>query len=158
MKNHAPTESFGFLLHDTARMLRRRFDQQARSLGLTRAQWQLLAVLARNEGLNQAQLAERMELEPISLCRLVDRMEEGGWVRRRPDPGDRRARLIFMTRRATERLPEMRAMAEEVYAEALEGLPPETRTLLMDALAHVRGNLARRNGDEQPPAQTAAKA
>src|SRR3954463_13030008 len=97
---HNMEQSLGFLISDTARLMRRRFDQKARHLGLTRAQWQVLAHLARNEGINQVGLAELLDVEPITLCRQIDRMEEGGWVVRRPDPGDRRARLLFMTEKA----------------------------------------------------------
>jgi MarR family transcriptional regulator for hemolysin len=93
-----PERSFGFLLHDIARLMRKIFDQRARSLGLSRAQWQLLVHLSRHEGINQSGLAEILEIENITLGRLVDRMEEAGWVERRADPGDRRARLLFTRR------------------------------------------------------------
>ena len=82
---------FGFLLHDIARLMRKRFDARARESGLTRAQWQVLAFLRVREGVNQAALAEALDLEPITVGRLIDRMEEAGWVERRPDAGDRRA-------------------------------------------------------------------
>lgn len=146
--------SLGFLLNDAARLLRRRFDQKARHLGLTRAQWQLLAHLARNEGINQAGLAELLDLEPISLCRLADRMAEGGWIERRPDPADRRARRLFMTAKARPMVARMRALAEEVYAEALVGLDGPERAALLAALDRVRGNLAERRGE--PPAEAVA--
>ena len=81
-----PERSFGFLLHDIARLLRKRFDQRARALGLSRSQWQVLAHLSRHEGINQSGLAEILEIENITLGRLVDRMGEAGWVERRPDP------------------------------------------------------------------------
>src|SRR5207302_9486649 len=91
MTRHELDSSFGFLLHDIARLMRKRFDQRARNLNLTRAQWQVVAHLARHEGINQAGLAEIIEIEPITLGRLIDRMEEAGWVERRPNPSDRRA-------------------------------------------------------------------
>lgn len=146
MTQPAP-ETFGFLLSDAARLLRRRFDQKARRLGLTRAQWQLLARLARSEGTNQAALADLMEVEPITLCRLLDRMEEGGWVERRPDPADRRARLLYMTDKARPVLEEMRALADGVYEEALAGLSAEACAALLSALRLVRSNLSDRQGD-----------
>jgi DNA-binding MarR family transcriptional regulator len=141
MPDHVPPPSLGFLLSDTARLMRRRFDQKARPLGLTRAQWQVLAHLARHEGINQAGLAELLDLEPITVCRLVDRMEEGGWVERRPDPNDRRARLLYMTAKARPVIEELRALAEELYAEALAGLPAAARTQLIGLLTQVRQNL-----------------
>lgn len=146
MTRPAP-DTFGFLLSDAARLLRRRFDQKARRLGLTRAQWQLLARLARNEGTHQAALADLMEVEPITLCRLLDRMEEGGWVERRPDPADRRARLLYMTDKARPVIEEMRALADGVYEEALAGLPAEAREALLSALRLVRSNLSDRQGE-----------
>jgi len=135
-------DSFGFLLSDTARMLRRRFDHKARVLGLSRAQWQVLAHLTRHEGLNQAELADLLELKPISLCRLIDRMEEGRWVARTVDPNDRRAKLIFMTDKARGIFSQMRVMADEIYSEALDGLPEGVRAQLMSSLSHIRANLA----------------
>jgi DNA-binding MarR family transcriptional regulator len=134
--------SLGFLLSDSARLMRRHFDQRARGLGLTRAQWQVLAYLARHEGINQVGLADLLDLEPITLCRLVDRMEEGGWVTRRPDPGDRRARLLFMTEKAKPVIVQMRGLAEEIYAEAQAGMSEADKSQLICLLAHVRANLA----------------
>src|SRR3984885_12500361 len=114
--------SFGFLLHDIARLLRKRYEQRARPLlGLTRAQWQLLAHLNRHEGINQSGLAEILELEPITVGRIVDRMEEAGWVSRRPDPADRRAHRLYMTDRARPVLTGIMALGEELLGEALAG-------------------------------------
>jgi MarR family transcriptional regulator, transcriptional regulator for hemolysin len=138
--------SFGFLLHDIARLMRKRFDQRARGLGLTRAQWQVLAHLARHEGINQAGLAEILEIEPITLGRLIDRMEEAGWVERRPDPGDRRARLLYTTEKVAPVMERMRELAEATRNEALAGLDPAQRDALIDTLIQVRGNLSERNG------------
>ena len=147
-----PTEnSLGFLISDTARLLRRRFDQRARHLGLTRAQWQVLAHLHRNEGINQVGLADLLDIEAITLCRTLDRMEEGGWVERRPDPKDRRARLLFLTERARPLLDEARGLAEEVYDEALAGLPAGTRAKLSEILMAMRANLAARPAAADQP-------
>jgi DNA-binding MarR family transcriptional regulator len=86
--------SFGFLVHDVARLFGRRFNQRALLfLGLTRAQCKVLGYLARNEGINQAGLADLLEIKPMTLVRQIDRMEEDGWIERQPQPGDRRARL-----------------------------------------------------------------
>ncbi len=137
-------QSIGFLISDTARLMRRRFDQRARHLGLTRAQWQVLAHLQRNEGINQIGLADLLDIEAITLCRTIDRMEEGGWVERRPDPNDRRARLLFLTERARPFIADMRAIAEEIYAEALSGLPADTRQTLTEILTAMRTNLSAR--------------
>lgn len=139
-----PERSFGFLLHDIARLMRKRFDQRARALGLSRSQWQVLAHLSRHEGINQSGLAEILEIENITLGRLIDRMEEAGWVERRPDPRDRRARLLYMTEKVAPMMERMRALAEETRAEALAGLPAPEREALMDQLTRVRANLSER--------------
>jgi len=90
--------SFGFLVHDVARLFGRRFNQRALLfLGLTRAQCKVLGYLARNEGINQAGLADLLEIKPMTLVRQIDRMEEDGWIERRPQPGDRRARRLVLT-------------------------------------------------------------
>jgi DNA-binding MarR family transcriptional regulator len=136
--------SFGFILHETARLLSRRFDQRVKSIGLTRAQCQALAYLARNEGINQTGLAELMDIECISLARLVDRMEQAGWVERRPDPTDRRARLLFMTEKAKPIFARIRAVGQEVRKEALAGLPAGDAEHLLDLLLQVRANLSDR--------------
>ena len=84
--------SFGFLLHDVSRLLRTSFDRHARTIGLTRAQWRVLAHLSRNEGIKQVGLADILEIQPITLARLLDRLGADGWVERRPDPSDRRVK------------------------------------------------------------------
>jgi MarR family transcriptional regulator, transcriptional regulator for hemolysin len=140
-----PDRSFGFLLHDIARLLRKRFDQRARTLGLSRSQWQVLVHLQRHEGINQSGLAEILEIENITLGRLIDRLEEAGWVERRPDPSDRRVRLLYATPKVAPVMERMRALAEEARNEALAGLAPAEREALLDALVHVRANLSPRS-------------
>jgi DNA-binding MarR family transcriptional regulator len=137
-----PNRSLGWLVHDVSRLLRKRFDQRARDLGLTRSQYYLLGKLCRNEGINQVGLAEMLEVEPITLARLVDRMENGGWIERRPDPGDRRARRLYLTAKSGPMLARMQAIAAEVYEEALKQMDDTDREGLVDALQQVRRNLA----------------
>lgn len=144
--------SFGFLLHDIARLMRKRYDQRARPLGLTRAQWQALTHLQRHEGINQSRLAELLELEPITVARLVDRMEEAGLVRRRDDPADRRAHRLFLAERARPVLDQCRVLGDEVRAEAFAGIAEGERERLIDLLVHVRSNLSERR-PVAPPAQ-----
>src|SRR5258705_11587911 len=93
MELNAPT--LGFLLHEVARLLRRRFEQNARGSGLTRSQWQVLAYLAQNEGIYQSGLADLLEIEPITLCRIVDKLQALGLVERHPDPADRRGMVVL---------------------------------------------------------------
>jgi MarR family transcriptional regulator, transcriptional regulator for hemolysin len=136
-----PERSFGYVLFETARLLSKRFDQRARSLGLTRAQCQVLSRLALHEGINQAGLAELLELEPISLARCLDRLEQAGWIERRLDPADRRARLLYMTEKARPVFDRIMELAYDVRMEALVGLAEDERDRLLAMLQHVRRNL-----------------
>ena len=138
-------DTFGFVVHDVARLLRKRFDQRARALGLTRAQWQVLAHLARNEGINQSGLADILEIENITLGRLVDRLEESGWVERRLCGNDRRVRLLHLTEKAKPILGQMWALGLETRGEALSGLSAEDQTTLLNMLRRVRANLSERD-------------
>jgi DNA-binding MarR family transcriptional regulator len=109
---------------------------------LTRAQWSVLAYLCRNEGINQAGLAELMEIQPITLVRHLDRLEEAGWLERRPIPGDRRARALHLTAKAWPILDRMFALAAETWDDALSGLSLAAREQLLSSLARVRRNLS----------------
>ncbi|WP_096701091.1 MarR family transcriptional regulator [Magnetospirillum sp. 15-1] len=133
--------TLGFLLHDTARLLRKRFEQRARHLGLTRSQWQAMAYLASNEGIHQGGLAELLDIEPITLVPLLDRLEARGLIARRPHPTDRRSKLLFLTEAAHPLLAAMRVIGEATRAEALESLPPPEREALLRALTTMKANL-----------------
>jgi MarR family transcriptional regulator for hemolysin len=139
-----PEDTFGFVLHDVARLLRKRFDQRARALGLTRAQWQVLAHLSRNEGINQSGLADILEIENITLGRLVDRLEKAGWVERRLCGNDRRVRLLHLTEKAKPILGHMRALGEATRNDALSGLSSDEQATLLAMLRRVRANLSER--------------
>lgn len=134
-------DSVGFQLSDVARLLRQRFDERARAVGVTRAQWRTLTVLSRNEGATQGALAELLEVEPITLCRMIDRLADAGHVERRRDPGDRRAWNIYLTDRSRPLLDQLRLLADEVIERALTGLEPDARAALVDSLDRIRGNL-----------------
>lgn len=136
--------SFGFLVNDVARLFGRRFDVNGRWLGLTRAQCRTLGYLARNEGINQAGLADLLEIRPMTLVRQVDRMEEAGWIERRPDPADRRARRLFLTDKARPVLDRIWDVATKTQNEAFVLLSSEDATRLIDLLHAVHGTLAER--------------
>jgi len=137
--------SFGFLVHDVARLFGRRFNQRALLfLGLTRAQCKVLGYLARNEGINQAGLADLLEITPMTLVRQIDRMEEDGWIERRPDPADRRARRLVLTEKARLILARILDLSNEVRTEAFAGLSEAEGRYLIDLLARVHGNLSER--------------
>jgi MarR family transcriptional regulator for hemolysin len=137
--------SFGFLVHEVARLFGRRFDQRARlSLGLTRAQCRVLGYLARNEGINQAGLADLLEIKPMTLVRQIDRMEEDGWIARLPDPADRRAYRLVLTEKARPILASILELSNEVRTEAFAGLGDREGRMLVELLGRVHANLAER--------------
>jgi DNA-binding MarR family transcriptional regulator len=135
-------ERLGFLIHDAARLMRKRFEARASGYGLSAAQWRLLVRLVKDEGVAQARLAELLEIEPISVSRLLDRMEEGGWIERRQDANDRRVRMIFPTAKSRAAFAEVKSMAGEVYEEALAGLSPRIRQATIEGLAAIVNNLS----------------
>ena len=144
-----PPASLGFLVNDVARLIRRNFNRRVQHLGLTQAQWQVLAHLARNEGMRQIQLAETLEMQPISVARIIDRMQAAGWVERRPDPADRRAFNLYVTDKANPILEQMWEHGAETRAQALAGIPEPQRELVMQALLTMRENLIQ---DQEPKA------
>ena len=153
---YAPaSDSIGILLSDSARLLRRRFDARARGIGVSRPQWQVLIALARSQGSNQAALAELLEVETITVGRMVDRLAEAGLVERRADPADRRAWRLFLTDKAGRLLDELKVIAEGVRAEMLAGLDGADQAALVAMLGRVRANLSAR---EAPPAVRAGGA
>jgi DNA-binding MarR family transcriptional regulator len=138
-------DTIGFLLHDTARLMRRDFERRARALGLTRAQWQTLFHLHRNEGCNQVTLADLLEVEPITLARVIDRLEASGLVERRADPGDRRARLLFLGGRAHPLLDELKTLGAQTREIAMAGLSEDERNQLWTLVSRMRANLSNRD-------------
>ncbi|WP_426035506.1 MarR family winged helix-turn-helix transcriptional regulator [Cypionkella sp. TWP1-2-1b2] len=135
-------DQLGPLLHDASRLVRKRFSQRASEYGLSSAQWRLLAVVLREGRASQARIADKLEIEPISVSRLVDRMEQAGWVAREPDPEDRRVRVIVPTASTLLIRNDLKAMADSVFAEALSGLTPEARAALITGLASVTTTLS----------------
>lgn len=141
-------ETIGFLLHDAARLLKRDFERRARSLGLTRAQWQTLFHLKRNEGCNQAALADVLDVEPITLARVLDRLEASGLIERRVDPNDRRARLLFLGPDAAPLLEQLQALGAQTREIALAGISDADRERLTELIGRVRANFTSRESTE----------
>jgi DNA-binding MarR family transcriptional regulator len=136
-------ENLASILADTARLMRRDFDSRARDIGVTRPQWRVLTILRRYEGVNQGGLAELLEVEPITVCRMVDRLQEAGLVERRPDPADRRSWRLHLTRRAEGLLEQLRPHGQAMLDQAFEGVGEAEQAALRAALDRVRQNLAR---------------
>jgi MarR family transcriptional regulator, transcriptional regulator for hemolysin len=134
--------AFGYLLHDVARLLRKRFDQKAKDLGLTRAQWRVIAHLAKNEGMHQAALADLLEIEPITLVRILDRLAEQGLIERRQHPTDRRIWTLFLKDAARPLLLTLRPIGDTTRAEAFAGISEADQDSLTRTLAQMKSNLA----------------
>ena len=133
--------TLGFLLKDVTRLYTRRFEERAQALSLTLAQCKALTYLARNEGVSQKRLAELIEIDPMSLVRILDRMEADGWVERRADPQDRRARCLVVTDQARPIIELIWQVVTETRAEALAGLTDPERAQLMALLERAHVNL-----------------
>jgi MarR family transcriptional regulator for hemolysin len=132
---------FAFIINDVARMLRTYADYKGAQFGVTRAQWAVLARLDRFEGLKQSELAEMLDLQPITLTRLLDRLCENGLIERRADPNDRRAKRLFLTPAARPMLEQLGALAEETLGTALAGVSRESVEQIVAQLAVVKENL-----------------
>jgi MarR family transcriptional regulator, transcriptional regulator for hemolysin len=132
---------FAFILNDVARMLRTYADHKAAQFGVTRAQWVVLVRLDRSEGLKQSELAEILDLQPISLTRLLDKLCECGLIERRPDPVDRRAKRLFLTPTARPLLEKLGHLGNEMMATALAGVPREDIERIVAQLGIVKENL-----------------
>lgn len=133
--------NIGYLLNDTSRLLRRAFDERMRALGLTAPQARLLLALEKLPDNNQAFYAERLEVEPITLTRLVDRMEEADWIERMPDPSDRRARILHLTGKSHDIVSKVRGRVEGLVEDLSQGLSNAERGELKRLLTLVSENL-----------------
>jgi len=136
-------DNIGSMLADASRLIRRSFDERARDIGVTRPQWQVLIALSRHEGSKQAIVAELLDVEPITLCRIVDRLEQAALVERRRDPADRRAWSLFLTPKARKLLEQLKPLGQQVVADALQGFSKAERLALGESLNRIRQNLAR---------------
>jgi DNA-binding MarR family transcriptional regulator len=144
-------ENIGTMVAQVARLMRRSFDERARKIGVTRPQWQVLSLLIRHEGINQGGLADILEVEPITLGRMIDRLQEAELVERRPDPADRRAWRLFITAKGNALFDQLRPYANETVEIALDGIAAGDRDKLMEMLMKIRANLTRRVPNEPLP-------
>lgn len=137
-----PEENFGFLLADASRLMRRAFERQISGTSLTLSQARALADVSRHEGCRQVELAEQLEVRPITLARLLDQLEQAGLVERRPDPDDRRAYRLYLRAEADHALADIRAAGDAMVAEALQGISEQEKAALTSALRKMRANLS----------------
>jgi MarR family transcriptional regulator for hemolysin len=131
---------FGFLLKDVTRLYVQRFEQHAVALGLTLAQCKALMRLAECEGVSQVRLSELTDLDPMTLVRILDRMESEGWLERRKDPRDRRVHCLYLTSKAKPLLDDIRGLIDVTWEEAFAGIPKQKSDLVMELLDTVRSN------------------
>ena len=152
--------NFGFLVHDVSRLIKRRFDRRARQTGLpiTRRQAAVVLYVARNEGVSQTEVATWLDLEPIALVRMLDKLNEEGLVERRAHPTDRRVRTLWLTPAARPVVTQILAINKTIRDEAFGGMPTHARDTVIDILDAIKGNLAvREEADDSPtvpPAET----
>jgi MarR family transcriptional regulator for hemolysin len=130
-------------LAETSRMIRRLFNRRASGMGVTSAQWRALAWLGHEPGLKQVELAERLDVEPITACRIVDRLEEAGLVERQRDPDDRRAWRLMLTEKSLPIFERLRMLAEEMSADLFGNFGEQEIELMRANLARIRENVSR---------------
>jgi DNA-binding MarR family transcriptional regulator len=138
------SDDLGFLLGDAARLLRRSFDERARAVGVTRPQWRVLALLKRFDGSAQVTMADMLDVEPITLGRMVDRLQDAGLVERRADPNDRRTWRLHLTAEGEQKIEALRPTALALFDDALAGLDASQRIELEAMLNVIRANLTRK--------------
>jgi len=140
----------GFLISDAARLQRTIFDRRVRALGFTRCQWLLLRRLGRKPGASQSELAEMMEVEKATAGRIIDKLEENGWLERRPDEYDRRVNRIYMTARGQAVHDTIGPIAEAMVEEELSGLTRTEQNLLTDLMINVKRRLQKMAKENEP--------
>ncbi|WP_395683990.1 MarR family winged helix-turn-helix transcriptional regulator [Dokdonella sp.] len=138
--------TFAYRLHDVTRLMRKHFDRRATRLQLTRAQWRALKVIRRHEGLSQAELADNLDMQPIPVGRVIDRLEKTGFVERRADPTDRRRWRLHLAAKAHAIVDEMEVIGAGLREEALRGVKPADFEALLRVLAQIKDNLVALDG------------
>jgi len=149
--NMTDKTAFGFLLNDVTRFLRKQFDRRAVRFGLTRAQWRALKRISYSEGLTQSALAEELDMEPIAIGRVIDRLQKAGFVERRADPADRRTWRLHLTQRAHAVVDDMEKISSGLFKEAQRGIAATDMKSLMSTLGLMKQNLVAMDDIEKRP-------
>src|ERR1700754_3422270 len=147
--------NFLFTLGEVQRLMRAYADKQAARYGITRAQWAVLAKVERNEGLKQTELAEQMEMQPITLTRLIDKLCDNGWIERRGDETDRRVNRLYLRKAARPLLGKLSGLRSEITATALGGISPADAHRLITQLEEIKENV--RNAIQSPAGEPSKK-
>lgn len=137
-KTQAP---LGYLIHEVARLMKRRFEDEASMQGITLPQWRTLAQIATFDCITQRAIAEKIDTDPMTVSGILDRLEKRGLIERYPDPSDSRAKLARLTPAGGELFDAARKIGFAMYEAALEGVSPEDRETVVAVLAKMRGNL-----------------
>jgi MarR family transcriptional regulator for hemolysin len=140
--------SFGYLLNDVTLLIRKHFDRRASKFGLTRAQWRAVKVLNLREGLRQTELADFLEMEPIAVGRVIDRLQAAGFVERRPDPSDRRAWRLHITAQARSVVEDMEVIGRGLRKDATAGIAIDELQQALAVINRIKENLLALEQDE----------
>lgn len=143
--------SFGYLLNDVTLLFRKHFDRRAVKFGLTRAQWRATKMLYHREGLRQTELAESLDMEPIAVGRVIDRLQAAGFVERRPDPRDRRAWRLYITEQARVIVSDMELIARDLRKDATLGIEYDELRQALGVLNRIKENLQALDAAENAP-------
>jgi len=147
MKSHPPPTykhqaPLGYLIHEVARLMKRRFEAEARAHDITLPQWRALAQIAANECITQRAIADRIDTDPMTISGILDRLEKRGLIERAPDPTDSRAKVATLTPAGRHLFDSARAVGFAMYEQALEGVSPEQRSQVITVLEKMRDNLS----------------
>ena len=147
--------NFLFTLGEVQRLVRAYADKEAARFGITRAQWAVLAKVERNEGMTQTELAEQMEMQPITLTRLIDKLCDSSWIERRGDDSDRRVNRLYLRKAGRQLLGKLSGLRSELTATALEGINPADAHRLLSQLESIKENV--RNAIQNTTGEQAKK-
>lgn len=145
--------TFGFLVTDVTRLMRKQFDRRAARFGLTRAQWRALKRLHHGEGITQNELAEFLEMEPIAVGRVIDRLQKAGFVERRADPSDRRCWRLHLQAKAHAVVADMEQISSELFRQAQRGVSSADMKLVFGVLSRMKDNLNALDSAEERPGE-----
>lgn len=134
--------AFGVVITDVTRLFRKHFDRRAAKYGLTRAQWRALKMIGMRPGMRQADLAEFLELEPIAVSRVIDRLRDAGFVERRACPDDRRAWRLHVTTKAGGIVDNLEKISDDLRRDAVRGIKAADIAAMQDCLERIKANLA----------------
>jgi MarR family transcriptional regulator for hemolysin len=139
--NPAEKTTFGYLVTDVTRLMRKHFDRRAVRFGLTRTQWRALKRVHHSEGLTQNELAEFLEMEPIAIGRVIDRLQKAGFIERRADPNDRRCWRLHLLPKAHDVVDDMEQISSELFKQSQRGITAADMKIMLDVFTRMKQNL-----------------